>query len=168
MAKKTRKERKERKERKRECPRIQASQGRASSARLSWRKPLTIGRHERSSRTSPIVSAASTLLSSDKTQIPARRSKARRRGCGSPWHWLATQDLSIGTLQAARNCCVPTLDLCGWLKAQSCSSAVCKFFDKTDRFFGPKTVPLKRQRAKIKRMHPTVGYLVKNRMITIF
>ena len=161
-------ERNERKERKRECPRLQASQECANNTRYNWRKAYTMGRRERSSQPSPIASAASTLLSSNKTQIPARRSKTRRRGCGSSWHWLATQDLCIGTLQAARNCCVPTLDLSGWLKAQSCSSAVCKFFDKTDRFFGPKTVPLKRQGAKIKRVHPTVCYCVKDRMITIF
>ena len=116
----------------------------------------------------PLPPFAQQAYLRDKTQIPARRSKARRRGCGSPWHWLATQNFSIGTLQAARNCGVPTLDLCGWLKAQSCSSAVCKFFDKTDRFFGPKTVPLKRQSAKIKRVHPTVCYCVKDQMITIF
>ena len=155
-------ERNERKERKRECPRLRASQECASNTRYNWRKAYTMGRRERSSQPSPIASAASTLLSSNKTQIPARRSKTRRRGCGSSWYGC------IGTLQAARNCCVPTLDLCGWLKAQSCSSAVCKFFDKTDRFFGPKTVPLKRQSAKIKRVHPTVCYCVKDRMITIF
>ena len=101
----------------------------------------------------------------DKTQIPARRSKARRRGCRSSWHWLTTQNLSIGPLQATRNCCVPTLDLCGWLKAQSCSSAMCKFLDKSYCLLCPKAVSLERQCAKIKRMHPTVSVCVKNWMI---
>ena len=127
-----------------------------------------MGRRERSSQTAPILSAANPKHLRDKTQIPARCGKTRRRGRRSTRHGLTAQNLRIGTLYAARNYCVPTLDFCGWLQAQSCSSAVCKFFDKTDRFFGPKTVPLKRQSAKIKRVHPTVCYCVKDRMITIF
>ena len=128
-----------------------------------------MGRHERRSRTSSIVSSASTArLSRDKTEIPACRSEARRRGRGPAWHWLTAQNLSIGTLKAARNCRVPTLDLCGWLKAQSCSAAMCKFFDKAYCLPCPKAVSFKRQRAKIKRMHPAVSVCIKNWMISIF
>ena len=124
--------------------------------------------HERRSRTSSIMSSASTRLSRDKTQIPPCRSEARRRGRGPAWHWLTAQNLSIGTLKAARNCRVPTLDLCGWLKAQSCSAAMCKFFDKAYCLPCPKAVSLKRQRAKIKRMHPAVSVCFKNWMISTF
>ena len=127
-----------------------------------------MGRRERSSQTAPIVSAANPKHLRDKTQIPARCGKTRRRGRRSTRHGLTAQNLRIGTLYAARNYCVPTLDFCGWLQAQSCSSAVCKFLDESYGFFCPKAVPLKRQSAKIEWMHPTVCHWVKDWMISIF
>ena len=127
-----------------------------------------MGRREQSSQTAPIVSAANPKDLRDKTQIPARCGKTRRRGRWSTRHGLTAQNLRIGTLYATRNYCVPTLDFCGWLQAQSCSSAVCKFLDKSYCLLCPKAVSLERQCAKIKRMHPTVSVCVKNWMITIF
>ena len=42
------------------------------------------------------------------------------------------------------------------------------FFYKANCLFSPETVFLEQQGTKIERMHPTVGLIIENRMISVF
>ena len=64
-----------------------------------------------------------TKRSRCKAQVTPHCGKARWRRCGSARHRFTAQNFGIRTLDAARDCRIPTSDLFRWLKAQSNSTA---------------------------------------------
>ena len=64
-----------------------------------------------------------TKRSRCKAQVTPHCGEARWRRCGSARHRFTAQNFGIRTLDAARDCRIPTSDLFRWLKAQSNSTA---------------------------------------------
>ena len=64
-----------------------------------------------------------TTRSRCKAQVTPHCGEARWRRCGSARHRFTAQNFGIRTLDAARDCRIPTSDLFRWLKAQSNSTA---------------------------------------------
>ena len=116
----------------------------------------------------PLRYYPTTLLGAHQHQIPASHSETRRRIRKSARYWLPSQNLRIGTLNAARDHAVPSANFGGWLQSQSDSAAKGKFFRETDCFFSQIAVTLKRQGAKIKCVQSSPASRIKHWVVSIF